>query len=291
MHNHHFADIHGADEPDQLPTHLACVGEWHCGKQCMKLARQGNNYLVLESGSQSQVRYVVPIGSLREARFPMRWAVTKNCIAIGDPAPSVQDTLYNLELPARESHGLFVKKPMGEKSIEFTRPGARRQSRSRSRSRSRSGGRAASATSNPSVPMMGLPQSLPPGVKMENGDWFCPNCDAHNFKRNISCHECTTWKPGCEPASDDWLCPKCKYNNFRKAVTCRSCAAIRPGEELNANAALKESLVATIKRRQRESPVFKKAWYAYCDEASGGFYDPVKHEVGFLKHFLDNSFL
>merc|ERR1712232_448010 len=158
--------------------------------------------------------------------------------------------------------------------------GAEPSRSSRRRSRSRSGPRMPS----PPRQMGGVlfsgslpPGSLPPGIQMKEGDWFCPNCEAHNFKRNPSCHECTAWKPGCEPASDDWLCPKCKFNNFRHANSCRGCAAARPGFEslgVNKDSALKEKLVSTIKRRGKESPVFHKRWEAYCDQYGGGFYNP-----------------
>jgi len=286
----------------ELPTHLACLGEWQCGPQKMVLSKRGKNYLVLESGSaagSAALRYVVPIGSTREAKFPMRWAVTKSCIAVGDPAPTSEDTVYNLELLERQSQSLFVKKPGGNRSVEFTRPGAQPSSSSRRRSDSRSRSRSQSRSTQPGLPRLPVNHipagiyepSLPPGVAMKEGDWFCPNCEAHNFKRNMSCHDCTSWKPGCEPAADDWQCPKCKYSNFRKASFCRSCAAARPGNEADPSAKEKESLVSTIKRRQRESPVFKQRWYAFCDAHSGGFYDPVKHEIGFMKEFLNNIFL
>lgn len=289
-------------DASSLPINMTCLGEWCCGKSKMILSKR-NNRLILESGGNSStMRYVVPIGSSRDATFPMRWAVTKDNLCIGDPPPNVADTVYILELVARTSKSLLVKKPFGQSCVEFTRPGyeptgaasstSARRPRSRSRSRSRS-----NRPDNGQVPLPVLFSSgetghlvPPPGVQMAPGDWFCSNCEAHNFSRNKSCHECTTWKPGCEPGTDDWICPKCKANNFRKANTCRGCAGPRPGSENTKEVTQKEGLVGTIKRRQRESQVFKQRWYAFCDAHAGGFYDPVKHDVALLKHFMDNIF-
>jgi len=175
----------------------------------------------------------------------MRWAVTKSCIAVGDPAPTSEDTVYNLELLERQSQSLFVKKPGGNRSVEFTRPGAQPSSSSRRRSDSRSRSRSQSRSTQPGLPRLPVNHipagiyepSLPPGVAMKEGDWFCPNCEAHNFKRNMSCHDCTSWKPGCEPAADDWQCPKCNNVNFGDRIVCnmRKCGAPRPGTELAEN--------------------------------------------------------
>lgn len=48
----------------------------------------------------------------------------------------------------------------------------------------------------------------------------------------------------------------------------------------------KEELVAQIKALQRSSQEAKEAWWAFCDESSGGVRDPARHDENILAQFI-----
>ncbi|KAK2399591.1 zinc finger protein VAR3, chloroplastic [Trifolium repens] len=84
-------------------------------------------------------------------------------------------------------------------------------------------------------------------VPMKQGDWLCPNCNFHNFARNIKCLHCDNF---CEEKikqlkednnhlplkKGDWICDKCNFLNFARNTRCLQCKEgpsnrrINPGE-------------------------------------------------------------
>mmetsp|Transcript_139319 Transcript_139319/g.445469 ORF Transcript_139319/g.445469 Transcript_139319/m.445469 type:complete len:305 (+) Transcript_139319:39-953(+) len=294
------------------PAHLCCIGEWACGQQKLTIAKRGW-YLILEMGPGSPTRYMVPTSGLNEEVWPMQWAATKNTAALGDAAPPKEDTLYILELPARGSSSLTVRRPDSDRGVQFTSVSAASAS-----------GAFPAAAPGPPPPAAAFPgqpvpafssQSLPafPGQPMpaaarprsrsphggrDNnsggglgnwvpGDWSCPFCGQHNFRKKVACSNCESPKPGT--SLDDWQCPKCGANNYRHRVNCHGCATLKPGSHANPEAELHESLVSQIKERQRKDRDFKARYHDFCDRHGGGRYDPVRHDARTLKQFMDSE--
>jgi len=80
-------------------------------------------------------------------------------------------------------------------------------------------------------------------VEMRPGDWFCPECDAHNFASKRACFRCNVDKPagagrqggarGSErlgPKEADWNCPECGFSNFATRSYCKRCETSRTGQ-------------------------------------------------------------
>mmetsp|Transcript_8982 Transcript_8982/g.25815 ORF Transcript_8982/g.25815 Transcript_8982/m.25815 type:complete len:253 (+) Transcript_8982:104-862(+) len=67
------------------------------------------------------------------------------------------------------------------------------------------------------------------GPSMRPGDWMCPDCNAHNFARNMSCFKCNVERPedaGAPQApragrEGDWDCQECGFNNFASRTSCK----------------------------------------------------------------------
>jgi len=65
------------------------------------------------------------------------------------------------------------------------------------------------------------------------GDWYCPQCNHHNFAARTICQNCQTpnnnqnrggggmSRPSMLPG--DWHCPLCSHHNFASRSHCQSC--------------------------------------------------------------------
>ena len=58
------------------------------------------------------------------------------------------------------------------------------------------------------------------------GDWVCPSCGDHQFRRNDKCRKCQAVKPAAGSATwedGDWGCPCCGDHQFARNAACRKC--------------------------------------------------------------------
>ncbi|TPX56535.1 hypothetical protein PhCBS80983_g04487 [Powellomyces hirtus] len=72
------------------------------------------------------------------------------------------------------------------------------------------------------------------------GDWFCPNCQFHNFGQRRNCVKCSfsvnisqaagPSRPYAPAKAGDWTCPnpQCGFHNFANRVECKICQAGKP---------------------------------------------------------------
>jgi len=85
----------------------------------------------------------------------------------------------------------------------------------------------------------------------KDGDWVCPQCNDHQFARNVRCRRCGGPKPGADGAAtggggiggqgqggegwtsfkQDWECTQCGDYQFARNARCRRCGADRPEVE------------------------------------------------------------
>lgn len=72
---------------------------------------------------------------------------------------------------------------------------------------------------------------------VRDGDWYCKDCNFHNFARRDTCHECGGAKGEPEVAEKrgrslpgDWLCDGCGENNFARRTKCFRCSAEKAEE-------------------------------------------------------------
>ncbi|RKO90905.1 hypothetical protein BDK51DRAFT_31388 [Blyttiomyces helicus] len=90
--------------------------------------------------------------------------------------------------------------------------------------------------------MTGMNGNGAPGAEIRPGDWFCPQCQFHNFALRRNCGKCNLavgvpisrngggmpiqTKPG------DWVCPNptCAFHNFASRAECKVCATAKPNE-------------------------------------------------------------
>ncbi len=79
-------------------------------------------------------------------------------------------------------------------------------------------------------------------VKMEPGDWLCPQCNTTNYSHRTACFNCKrprtneTMKstvesimPEPQMKPGDWLCPSCNKLNFARRSVCMECNTPKPG--------------------------------------------------------------
>ncbi|KAK8793423.1 hypothetical protein WA158_004782 [Blastocystis sp. Blastoise] len=74
------------------------------------------------------------------------------------------------------------------------------------------------------------------------GDWFCSNCQTHNFGTRMECRKCGSLKGASEvvtesrmssgksevPKQPDWDCPNCRNHNYGFRNECHLCKKPRP---------------------------------------------------------------
>ncbi|TPX57043.1 hypothetical protein SpCBS45565_g08284 [Spizellomyces sp. 'palustris'] len=81
------------------------------------------------------------------------------------------------------------------------------------------------------TPVQQRPQEVRPG------DWFCPNCQFHNFASRRNCVKCSlTVTLPAPPRSfapnkpGDWACPNpaCGFHNFQYRNECKVCQTVKP---------------------------------------------------------------
>ncbi|XP_075265713.1 uncharacterized protein LOC142358137 [Convolutriloba macropyga] len=98
------------------------------------------------------------------------------------------------------------------------------------------------------------------GQPMKLGDWICPECDQHNFARNVSCYRCDADKPSALDQDEGhaemeyWTCPECNAHNLGTERACLRCDAAKPSQsQWVARSAAAETMKGTTQNTNRKA--------------------------------------
>lgn len=133
-------------------------------------------------------------------------------------------------------------------------------------------------------PVQQHPEFFTGRIGVRPGDWYCPECGAHNFRDKLQCFSCCTVKPQLSPqvgqfppeirfnraksqykryitvrrrpqtfafgyANGEWVCSFCSNYNYNGRI-CHRCSAENPTHVRNQSAILRpyEFLIASFSR-------------------------------------------
>jgi inhibitor of KinA sporulation pathway (predicted exonuclease) len=114
----------------------------------------------------------------------------------------------------------------------------------------------------------------------KKGDWYCENCNDHQYAKNLKCRQCGhprprsigNFKPG------DWICQVCNGHQFASRVICRDCSTPKNENSKDANPKNANSKDANPKNTNQDSN--SKEFYLVIDfEANCSSENARDHEI------------